>query len=189
MRKHRAPRSSARPPGPAPGSHLAVKNYRKKSVPSYAAPATAAPATAGPRPVHQVTGVSRSLGSPFSARLATHSLHATWKSGTPSPFSRWVCAQHGLCTCRRCGAAAPEARAHGHIAADIVTQWFDLSVRPFALLELKLDPLLLDAVDIAQVVADLVDAVALQQHFDVLGVIARQLQHGGRTTELDFERV
>jgi len=84
---------------------LAVKN-----VPSYAATAV------------RDRCLPSSLGSPFSARLATH---ATWKSGTSSPFSRWVCAQHGLCTCRRCGAAAPEARAHGHIAADIVTQWFD----------------------------------------------------------------
>ena len=37
----------------------------------------------------------------------------------PSPFSRGGCAQHGFCSCRCCGAAAPEAlmEAHGRITA------------------------------------------------------------------------
>ena len=49
----------------------------------------------------------------------THAIMPHGSQARPSPFSRGGCAQHGFCSCRCCGAAAPEAlmEAHGRITA------------------------------------------------------------------------
>lgn len=62
-----------------------------------------------------VTRPPRALARPLRRGL----LIPHGSQARPSPFSRGGCAQHGFCSCRCCGAAAPEAlmEAHGRITA------------------------------------------------------------------------